>query len=139
MRRVRSCFTIYFESPFWVGLYEREDGGSFEVCRIVFGPEPKDYEVYVLLNSCFGKMRFSPKLETEGFRERRINPKRMQKEIKRSFERKPSGTRSQLALSAQREEFKLSKRIKSKEEKERKQKEQYEKRQKKRMEKHKGH
>ncbi len=139
MRRVRSRFTVYFEGPFWVGLYEREDGGSFEVCRIVFGPEPKDYEVYVLLNRCFGKLRFSPKLETKGFRERSINPKRMQKEIRRSLEQKPSSTRSQLALSAQREESKLANRLACKEEKERMLKEQYEKRQKKRMEKHKGH
>ncbi len=44
MRRVKSRLTVFFEDPFWVGLYEREDGGSYEVCRVVFGAEPKDKE-----------------------------------------------------------------------------------------------
>ena len=34
-----------FEAPFWIGLYERTDNGRYEVCKITFGSEPKDYEV----------------------------------------------------------------------------------------------
>ncbi len=139
MRRIRSRFTVYFEDPFWVGLYEREDGGSFEACRIVFGSEPRDQEIYALLNSRFSEMRFSPKLDAGECIDRNVNPKRMQKEIRRSLERKPVSTRSQLALSKQREERKQERCSLSKEEKGRKQKEQYEKHRKKRMEKHKGH
>ena len=38
-----------FEAPFWIGLYERYDDGKYEVCKITFGAEPKDYEVYDFL------------------------------------------------------------------------------------------
>lgn len=39
----KSSLTILFEAPFWIGLYERTDGGKYEVCKITFGSEPKDY------------------------------------------------------------------------------------------------
>lgn len=47
----RSTLTVFFENPFWVGVYERVDGDRYEVCKITFGAEPKDYEVwdYLLL------------------------------------------------------------------------------------------
>lgn len=41
-----SKLTVLFEDPFWIGLYEREYNGRYEVCKITFGAEPKDYEVY---------------------------------------------------------------------------------------------
>ena len=45
----QSSLTILFEAPFWIGLYERMDNGKYEVCKITFGSEPKDYEVYEFL------------------------------------------------------------------------------------------
>ena len=45
----QSSLTILFEAPFWIGLYERSDNGKYEVCKITFGAEPKDYEVYEFL------------------------------------------------------------------------------------------
>lgn len=41
-----SSLTILFENPFWIGLYERIDGNRYEVGKITFGAEPKNYEVY---------------------------------------------------------------------------------------------
>ena len=31
----QSTLTICFESPFWVGIYERVDGDRYEVCKIL--------------------------------------------------------------------------------------------------------
>ena len=45
----RSTLTILFQDPFWIGLYEREEDGQYQVCRIVFGAEPRDQEVYLFL------------------------------------------------------------------------------------------
>ena len=45
----QSSLTILLEAPFWIGLYERADNGKYEVCKITFGSEPKDYEVYEFL------------------------------------------------------------------------------------------
>ncbi len=33
--------TVCFEAPFWIGVLEREWGGTLEVCKIVFGAEPE--------------------------------------------------------------------------------------------------
>ena len=42
---VELTLTVFFEGTFWIGLLERRQGGMYEVCRIIFGAEPKDGEV----------------------------------------------------------------------------------------------
>ncbi len=56
---MKSSLTILFENPFWVGLFERIDGNKYEVCKITFGAEPKDYEVYDFLLKIYGEFRLS--------------------------------------------------------------------------------
>ena len=34
--------TVWFEDPFWVGLYERQSDRAYEVCRVVFGGGRRD-------------------------------------------------------------------------------------------------
>lgn len=41
MKPARSTLTVTFEAPFWIGLYEREAEGLYQVCKITFGAEPK--------------------------------------------------------------------------------------------------
>ena len=72
----QSSLTILFEAPFWIGLYERTDNGKYEVCKITFGSEPKDYEVYEFLLKNWHKLKFSPPIQAEMAIERKINPKR---------------------------------------------------------------
>lgn len=45
MDRMYGKLTVYFESPFWVGVFERISNGKLSVCKVTFGVEPKDYEV----------------------------------------------------------------------------------------------
>ena len=54
----RSTLTILFQDPFWIGLYEREEDGQYQACRIVFGAEPRDQEVYLFLLENWRKLRF---------------------------------------------------------------------------------
>ena len=42
----RCALTVYFEDPFWVGLFERWEGESYRVSKLTFGPEPRDAEVW---------------------------------------------------------------------------------------------
>ena len=49
METIKACFTVYFDDPFWVGIYERVYNNKLEVCKVTFGAEPKDYEVYQFL------------------------------------------------------------------------------------------
>ena len=37
--------TVYFDDPFWVGVFERMDGGKLSACKVTFGAEPKDYDM----------------------------------------------------------------------------------------------
>ena len=34
--------TVYFDEPFWVGVFEELDGKRLSVCKVVFGAEPTD-------------------------------------------------------------------------------------------------
>ena len=52
--------TILFEDPLWIGLYERQEGDRYTVCKITFCAEPKNYEVYAFLMHNFSRLQFSP-------------------------------------------------------------------------------
>ena len=65
MNKTVSQLTVYFEDPFWVGVCERSCGENYEVCRIVFGAEPKDFQVYDLLVKHWSRMRFSSGIAVE--------------------------------------------------------------------------
>lgn len=133
-----SAFTIFFEDPFWVGLYERTEEGRYTVCRVVFGPEPKDYEVYDFLLKHWRQMPFSPGLEAAREGPQRKNPKRVQREIRHSLSSSPTGTKAQQALSLQREENKQIRRTRSRAEKEAEETRKYALRQEKKRAKHRG-
>ena len=135
----RSTLTVFFENPFWVGVYERIDGDRYEVCKITFGAEPKDYEVWDFLLKNWSKLKFSPPIKAERVEERKINPKRMQREIRKQTRERGTGTRAQQAIQAQREERKIQKRIIRKEDKLAEEKERFLQKQQKKREKHRGH
>ena len=134
----KSSLTIMFANPFWIGLYERFDNGTYEVCKITFGAEPKDYEIYDYLLQNWHKLKFSPPIKTDKTKDRKINPKRMQREINSQLEDKGIGTKAQQALQLQREQSKVEKRARTKEQKEAEKERQYALRQEKKKAKHRG-
>ena len=58
-------------------------------------------------------MKFSPPIQTEVAIERKINPKRMQREIQSQLQDKGVGTKAQQALKLQHEQCKLERKAKS--------------------------
>ena len=58
MNSTVSSFTVFFEGPFWVGVYERFTDAGLEACKVTFGSEPKDYEVYAFMLCNWGRLRF---------------------------------------------------------------------------------
>jgi len=136
---IKSILTILFENPFWIGLYERIDGDKYEASKIIFGAEPKDYEVYDFLLKNFAKLRFSPLVKIENIEERKINPKRMQREIKKQVENKGISTKAQQALKLQHEQNKLDRKVRNRELKEAEKERKFALRQEKKKAKHKGH
>lgn len=57
--------TVFFDEPFWVGVFERLDGDTLSVCKVTFGAEPKDYEVWEFVLKHFSKLNFSPAIEAK--------------------------------------------------------------------------
>jgi hypothetical protein len=139
MEKTVSKLTVFFEEPFWVGIYEREFDGKYEVCKITFGAEPKDYEVYDFMLKNFSKLRFSPSMEALTIAEKRINPKRMQREINKQLQNTGGGTKAQQALKLQQEEGKMERKSRSREQREAEKDRQFQLQQEKRKEKHRGH
>ena len=37
MEKVYAVFTVLYQEPFWVGIYQRSQGGRLEVSKITFG------------------------------------------------------------------------------------------------------
>lgn len=94
-QKTKYSLTIMFEAPFWIGLYELFDADKYEVCKITFGREPKDYEVYNFLLTNWSKLKFSPSVKSDNGAERKINPKRMQREINSQLQSSGMGTKVQ--------------------------------------------
>jgi hypothetical protein len=42
--------TVFFEDPFWAGVFERTENRKPSVAKVTFGAEPKDYEVLEFIN-----------------------------------------------------------------------------------------
>ena len=135
---LKSSLTILFEAPFWIGLYERIDGDKYEVCKMTFGAEPKDYEVYDFLLKNWQTLKFSPPVKADRIEERKINPKRMQREINSQLQDRGIGTKAQQALKLQHEQNKLERKIQSREQREAEKERQYALRQEKKKAKHRG-
>lgn len=140
MERTSIHLTVCFEAPFWIGVYERTSGGRYEVCKITFGAEPKEYEVYGYLLQNWRQLRFSPSVRADEDADKPCNPKRLQREIRRQLRDSSGiGTKAQQALQLQWEQSKQERHTRSREQKEAEKQRRFELRQAKRKEKHRGH
>ncbi len=133
-----SRLTVYFDPPFWVGVYERVSDGQLEAAKITFGAEPKDYQVYELMLKRWSRLVFSPPVNVSGVTARPQNPKRVQRAIKAQLSQRGTSTKSQQALQLQREARKTEGQERSRQQKEEEAARRFALRQQKRKEKHRG-
>ena len=138
MDKVVGRLTVFFEQPFWVGVFECISEGKLSVCKVTFGAEPKDYEVYDFVLKKYYQLRFSPAVATD-VKETGRNPKRIQREVRKQVQNTGIGTKSQQALQLQHEESKKTQQAKTRLEKETKQLLLFHLHQQKKKEKKKGH
>ena len=133
-----SRLTVYFEDPFWIGIFECFSDGKLSAAKVTFGAEPKDYEVYEFTLKHYYSLKFSPAVETV-VKDIKRNPKRMQREAKKQTMETGIGTNSQQALKLQQEQNKQTRKVKSREKKLAEAERMFELKQHKKKEKHKGH
>ena len=137
-RIMKTSLTVFFEDPFWVGVFERIDEEKLSVCKVTFGAEPKDYDVLEFILQHYNELVFSPAVETET-RQIADNPKRRLRNARKQTERSGIGTKSQQALQLQREEMKTERRQISREERDAEAQRRFEMKQLKKKEKRRGH
>ena len=135
---MKESLTVFFEEPFWVGVFERIEDGKLSVCKVTFGAEPKDYEVLEFINRNYYHLQFSPAVETV-VKDTRKNPKRAQRDAKKQTLETGIGTKSQQALKLQQERNKQERKVRSRERRETENRRLFELKQIKKREKHKGH
>ncbi|MGN0169489.1 MAG: YjdF family protein [Lachnospiraceae bacterium] len=138
MKKVSGKLTVFFEEPFWVGVFEHIEEGKLSVAKVTFGAEPKDYEVQEYIQEYYCSLQFSPAVATV-VKEAKRNPKRMQRDAKKQMKENGIGTRSQQALKMQQEQNKQERKTRSREQKEADEQRMFELKQQKKREKHKGH
>ena len=135
---MRISLTVFFEDPFWVGVFERIDDGKLSVCKVTFGAEPKDYDVWEFILQNYDKLVFSPAVETET-KQTADNPKRRLRNARKQTERSGIGTKSQQALQLQREGMKAERCQISREQRDAEAQRRFEMKQLKKKEKRRGH
>ena len=138
MDKASGKLTVYFEEPFWVGVFERIEDGKLSVAKVTFGAEPKDYEVQEYIRKYYFSLKFSPAVDTV-VKDIKRNPKRMQREAKKQMQETGIGTKSQQALKLQQEQNKQERKVRSREKKEADELRMFELKQQKKREKHRGH
>lgn len=138
MDKVTGRLQVFFDEPFWVGVFERVVDGKLSVCKVTFGTEPKDNEIQEFLLNNYYNLRFSPCVDSAKEVKERINPKRLQREVKKQISSVGIGTKSQQALKLQQEQGKMERKNRSRKQKETEKLFQFSLKQQKRKEKHRG-
>lgn len=137
MDKVSGRLTVFFEDPFWIGVFEWISEGKLSVCKVTFGAEPRDYEVYGFVLKHYDRLRFSPAVAAD-VKEAGSNPKRIQREVRKQIQNTGIGTKSQQALKLQQEQLKTERKTANRERREAEKQRQFERKQQKRKEKHRG-
>lgn len=138
MDRVSVKLTVYFENPFWIGIFERSIDEKLSVCKIIFGAEPKDNEVLEIVLNRYSEFKYSPEIQYEKVFKEKVNPKRVQRDAKKQLNNKGVSTKSWQALKLQQEQNKTIRKMKTKKQKELEKEKLYSLKQQKKREKHKG-
>ncbi len=136
MEKISCKLTVYFDDPFWAAICERQCAGRLEAAKVVFGAEPKDYEVYAYFLS--NQPVFSPAIPLEQKPYRRPNPKRARRLAQRQIAAR-IGTKAQQALQLQYQQNKLEQKARRRNQREEKKEQQFAIRTQKKKAKHRGY
>ncbi|HNE06441.1 MAG TPA: YjdF family protein [Anaerolineales bacterium] len=136
---MKAKLTVFFEDPYWVGVFEREDEKEYQVARAIFGCEPTDAELYEFLQANYHKLEFSRSFQGEIQVERKVNFKRKQREVRKQAKENGIGTKAQQAIKQVMEESKKERKQDSRQQRREEEKLKFVLKQEKKKEKQKGH
>ena len=139
MDKVNGKLTVFFEEPFWVGIFERIEDGKLSVAKVTFGAEPKDYDIQEFVLKHYYDLQFSPAVETIVKKDKKNHPKRVLRDVKKQLQNNGIGTKSQQALKLQHELKKEEYKSNSKHKKQMDAEQKFKLKQQKKKAKHRGH
>jgi hypothetical protein len=99
-----TSLVVFFEDPFWVGLFEVNDEGQAKYCRVVFGSEPALPDVYALILWEFYKLKFTDSISTDTPLPLPPNPKRLNRQIRKELKSRAGISKSRDAIKKSLEE-----------------------------------
>ena len=105
MDKTNGMLTVFFDEPFWVGVFERSEKGKLSAAKVSFGAEPKESEVWDYVLRHYYKLKFSPAVKAKT-KQTADNPKRRQRNARKQLSIAGIGTKSQQALQMQLEQNK---------------------------------
>ncbi|BCY16817.1 hypothetical protein hrd7_06660 [Leptolinea sp. HRD-7] len=131
--------TVIFESPFWVGIFERIEADTYQAARFVFGAEPTEPELLEFALTVFSSLRFSQPVRMTKTESREVNFKRRMREIKKQMAVPAGATRAQQALKQEYELLAREREADNREMRDAEEDRKFRLKQAKRAEKHRGH
>ncbi len=101
--------TILFDDPYYVGLLEIEREGLLYAARHIFGADPSDQEVFEFVRRDLLPLqaRMTVGIPVEAGTMKRVNPKRMQREVRRQVAQQGISSKAHEAMRAQIEQNKV--------------------------------
>lgn len=140
MRKISASLTctVYHDGRFWVGMFERVEGGRLSACRVVFGAEPSNEEVQRFVAERYDRLRFTDPVGCGEVPRAAANPKRRQREAARELRGKGPSTKARQALAEEREALARGRSAEARARREREKRERFEQRQEKRKRKRRG-
>lgn len=138
MDSVSITLKVYYEEPFWVGVFERIENQQLSVYKITFGLEPQDQDIYQMILKHYQSFAFSPSIDY-AVKSCKVNPKKRQRMIHQEVSQIRMSTKSQMALTLQYEQTKKMQKHCNLQVKAELKERHYQQKQQKKKEKHKGH
>jgi hypothetical protein len=112
--------TLYYDGQFWVGVVETNNHGKIKAGRYVFGSEPKDDEVLEFIHTKLLDLTnsLSQEVDTKTPTGRKVNPKRLLRQVAHEMKNKGISSYAQEALKLEYEKRKKEKQTLSRQQKE---------------------
>jgi hypothetical protein len=112
--------TVYHDGQYWVGVVEEIEVGKLKAARHIFGSAPKDAEVldFVQRNLLTLTSNLSQAVDVKDPSERRINPKRLARQVAREMQKTGVSTYAQQALKLEYEHRKRERQVLSRQQRE---------------------
>ncbi|MBW5470813.1 DUF2992 family protein [Brevibacillus formosus] len=105
--------TVYYDGQFWVGVVEENDNGRLKAGRHLFGSEPKDNEILEFIQKNLHEVtnKLSQEVDIKTSCDRRVNPKRLARQVARELSMKGISSYAQEALKLEYEKRKKEKKV----------------------------